>query len=406
VSNETQVNVGPFNLPLGRPANATVRGQFSRSGYNVQVQGDAEVQRLLEVARTVGLPVPQPAATGEALLDLHVGGGWAGFVPAAVTGTARLHSVRARVRGLNKPLEIASANIELTPNSAEVHKLIASVGGNTWRGLLTVPRQCATPQACPIRFDLHADEFATDELAGLVNTVPGGQPWYRFLSSSWQPKPYLATLRAVGILTASRVLIHNLAANRVSAEVDLKQGRLQLSNLRADVLGGRHSGVWQVDFTVNPPAYRGSGRLEKVALGQIAEAMHDNWVTGTANVDYRAATLGWTKADLLSRADGRFQLEARDGSLPHLTLAGESGPMRVNRFVGQLVLRDGRFEIEQGKLQTPGSIYQLSGTASLTRVLDIKLTRDGAHGFSITGTLNQPRVAVSTTPETQAALKP
>ena len=52
--------------PLGRPANATVRGQFSRSGYNVQVQGDAEVQRLLEVARTVGLPAPQPAATGEA----------------------------------------------------------------------------------------------------------------------------------------------------------------------------------------------------------------------------------------------------------------------------------------------------------------------------------------------------
>ncbi len=406
VTNEAQVNVGPFNLPLGRPANATVRGQFSRSGYNVQVQGDAEVQRLLEVARTVGLPAPQPAATGEALLDLHVGGSWAGFVPAAVTGTARLHAVRARVRGLNKPVEIASANIELTPNSAEVRKLIASVGGNTWRGSLTVPRQCATPQACPIRFDLHADEFATDELAGLVNTAPGSQPWYRFLSSSSQPKPYLATLRAVGNLTAGRILIHNLAVNRVSAEVDLKQGRLQLSNLRADVLGGRHSGEWQVDFTVNPPAYRGNGRLEKVALGQIAEAMHDNWVTGTANVDYRAAMTGWNKADLLSRADASFQLEARDGSLPHLTLAGESGPLRVNRFVGHLLLRNGRFEIEQGKLQTPGSIYQLSGTASLTRVLDIKLTRDGAHGFSITGTLNQPLVAISTTPETQAALKP
>ena len=166
------------------------------------------------------------------------------------------------------------------------------------------------------------------------------------------------------------MLIHNLAANRVSAEVELEQGRLQLSNLRADVLGGRHTGEWQVDFTVNPPAYRGRGTLEKIALGQIAEAMHDNWITGTANVEYRADTLGWTKAELLSHADASFQVEARDGSLPHLTLAGESGPLRVNRFAGRLLLRHGKFEIEQGKLQTPGSIYQLSGTASLGRVLD------------------------------------
>ena len=98
--------------------------------------------------------------------------------------------------------------------------------------------------------------------------------------------------------------------------------------------------------------------------------MHDAWITGTANVEYRADTLGWTRAELLSHADAGFQMEARDGSLPHLTLAGESGPLRVNRFVGRLLLRDGKFEIDQGKLQTPGGIYQLSGTASMDRVLD------------------------------------
>jgi hypothetical protein len=201
-------------------------------------------------------------------------------------------------------------------------------------------------------------------------------------------------------------LIHSLVANRVSAEVELEQGRLQLSDLRGDVLGGRHTGEWQMDFTVNPPTYHGNGTLEKVALGQIAEAMHDAWITGTANVEYRADTLGWTKAELLSHTDAGFQLEARDGSLPHLTLAGDSSPLRVNRFVGRLLLRDGKFEIEQGKLQTPGGIYQLSGTASRGRVLDFKLARDGARGFNITGTVDQPRVAISATPETQAALKP
>ena len=85
-SEEPRVEVGPFNLALGRPANATVRGQFSRSGYNFVVQGDAEVQRLLEVARTIGLPAPQPAANGEARINLRVGGGWAGF---AASGSHR-----------------------------------------------------------------------------------------------------------------------------------------------------------------------------------------------------------------------------------------------------------------------------------------------------------------------------
>ncbi len=403
---DPRVDVGPFNLALGRTTSATVRGQFSRSGYNFLVQGDAEVQRLLEVARTIGLPAPQPAASGEARISLHVGGGWAGFAAATVTGTAQLLSVHARVRGLNEPVEISSASIELTPDTSEIRKLTASVAGITWRGWLTVPRQCEKAQACPIRFDLHADELVTDELSGLVNELPGTEPWYRFLSSPAQPKPYLASLHAVGKLTASRVVIHNLVANRVSAEVELEQGRLQLSNLRGDVLGGRHTGEWQVDFTVNPPRYHGTGALEKIALGQIAEAMHDAWITGTASVDYRADTTGWTKAELLSHADAGFQVEARDGSLPHLTLAGDSGPLRVNRFVGRLLLRDGKFEIDQGKLQTPGGIYRLSGTTSLGRVLDFKLARDGTRGFNITGTVSQPRVAVSTTPETQAALKP
>lgn len=403
---DPRVNVGPFNLALGGNTSATVRGEFSRSGYNFLVQGDAEVQRLLEVARTIGLPVPQPSAGGEARLNLHVGGGWAGFAAATVTGTAQLHSVHARMRGLNTSVEISSASIELTPDNSEVRKLTASVAGNTWRGSMTVPRQCEKPQACPIRFDLHADEFVTNDLSGLANELPGTEPWYRFLSSPAQPKPYLASLHAVGKLTASRVEIHNLVANRVSAEVELEQGRLQLSNLHGDVLGGRHTGEWQVDFTVNPPTYHGNGALERVALGQIAEAMHDAWITGTANVEYRADTVGWTKAELLSHADAGFQVEARDGSLPHLTLAGDSGPLRVNRFVGRLLLRAGKFEIDQGKLQTPGGVYQLSGTASLGRVLDFKLARDGAPSFNITGTVDQPHVAVSTTPETQAALKP
>ena len=404
--NDPRIDVGPFNVALGRPTPAAVRGQVSRSGYDFLIQGDTEVQRLLEVARTIGLPAVQPAASGEARISLHVAGSWAGFSPASVTGSATLRTVRARMRGLTQPVEVSSATVDLTPNSAEVSKLNASAAGNTWHGSLSLPRKCDTPRGCAIRFDLHTDEFVSDRLSGQLSGVPGKQPWYRFLSSPSQSRPYLASLYATGKLTASRVLVHNLVASRVSSEVELEQGRLRLSNLHAEMLGGQHSGEWQVDFTANPPAYHGNGSLEKMVLGQVAEAMHDSWITGTANVAYRADTQGWTRAELVSHADASLQVEARDGSLPHLTLAGESDPLRVNQFTGQLLVRDGKLQIEQGKLQTPGGIYQVSGTASPGRVLDFRLARDGAHGFNITGTLHQPRVAISATPDTRAALKP
>ena len=411
LNSQPHVDIGPFNLALGRPASATVRGQVSRSGYNLLVQGDAEVQRLLEVSQTVGLPALQTSATGEVHINLQVGGNWAGFAAPAVTGSAVLHSVHARLRGLNEPLEIASATISLTPSTAEVQKVTATAVGNTWHGSLTIPRQCDTQRACPVRFDLHAGDIATDILSSLVNAAPGKEPWYRFLSSPakaspTQPRPYLASVHAIGKLTADHVLIRSLTASRVSAEVELDQGRLRLSNLRGDVLGGRHTGEWRVDFSADPPTYSGNGTLEKVVLSQLAEAMHDAWITGSANVSYVASTHGWNKLDLLANADANLQMEVRDGSLPHLTLAEDAGPLHVTRFAGRVLLRDGKFEIEQGKLQTPSGIYQLSGTASMTRVLDVKLTGEGTHGFDISGTLTQPHVVVNPTAETQAALKP
>ena len=407
---ETRVDVGPFNLGLGGPANATVHGQFSRSGYNLVVQGDAEVQRLLDLARTAGLPTPQLAANGEAHINLHVGGNWADFAAPVVTGTALLSSIQARLRGLNEPVELASASLSLTPDATEVQKLVVVAAGNTWRGSLSMPRQCNTPHTCPIRFDIRADEIVADAL-GVAGAVSGKQPWYRFLSSPAQSsrsqsRPYLASVHAIGRLSASRVLLHNLVANRVTADVELEQGRLQLRNLSGEILGGRHTGEWTADFTASPPTYSGNGTLEKIALGQLAEAMHDGWITGTASLGYLANTLGWSRPELISSATAILQVEARDASLPHLTLAGENGPLRVTRLVGRLHLRDGKFEIEEGKLQTPSSIYQVSGTASLDRALDIKLARDGARGFNVTGTLTEPHVVMNTTPETQAALKP
>ena len=373
----------------------------------MQVRGDAQIQRLLQVARIVGLPTVLPAADGIAKVDLKVAGAWSAFAAPQIAGQAQLRTIRAEVRGLNEPLEIASADLLLAADEVQVNNVVASVAGGTWRGSLTLPRQCAGPDACPLRFDLHANEIATTKLNELLNPRPGPRPWYRFLSSdSRSAAPYLLTLTASGKLSANLLSIGKLAGSRVSANVELEHGHLRIYDLKAEVLGGKHVGEWNVDFTTRPPRYGGTGKLEKVSLGQLAQTMHDNWITGTASAAYRMNASGLTAADLLSSAHASLQVEASDGTLPHVELPDGTGPLQVRRFVGRLLLDGGKFEIQEGKLDTPSSIFEVAGTATLSRILNVKLTRPGVHSFNITGTLPEPRVAEAAAPETQAALKP
>jgi hypothetical protein len=406
VAPESRLIVGPFNLALGRPAPATVRGWASRSGYSFSVQGDARLQHLLQLARTVGIPAPQPAADGIAKVDLQIAGAWSGFVPPRATGKAQLHSIRAELRGVNAPLEIASANLLLTANQIDVQNLAASIAGTSWRGALVLPRPCATPDLCPIRFDLHADEIATDRLNEVFNPSVRKQPWYRLLSSPPPGVPYLLKVNATGKLAADKVVIRKLVGSRVSANVELSKGKLRLSELRGDVLGGAHKGEWVADFTAQSPEYSGSGTLEKIALNQLSESMSDDWITGSATANYRVKASGLNAAELLASASSTLKVDAWDGLLRHVALGETAVPLHMHRLAAHLFLHDGEFEIQEGSLETPVGIYQVSGTASLTRILDLKLTKEGAAGFNITGTLTEPHVAPIVSSETQAALKP
>jgi len=404
---EAHLDMGPFTLPLGRPTPAVLRGWASRAGYSFYVQGDAQVSRLLQLARTFGIPSAQPVVMGTARIDLKIAGQWSGFAPPKVTGTAQLDDVRADVRGLNAPLEIASANLHFAEDQLQIQNVSATVGESQWTGSLSLPRHCNSPQACAVSFNLHTEELNTDQLNELFNPHPRKRPWYHLLSPSLMPRPSILTeLQAAGKLTATRMVVRNLAVNHVSADAELQSGKLTLSDLHADVLGGKHTGEWQADFSVQPPVYSGTGSLDKVSLEEFAKSMHDGWITGTARTSYRLTTSGYTTAELLNSATGTLEFEMRNGTLPHIAMVTAPAPFRIRLFKASLILVDGKLQIQEGKLDASDGIYQVSGTASLGRNLNIRMARDGAHAFSITGTVAEPRVVRVSGPETQAALKP
>jgi len=402
-----RLDIGPFPVVLGRLNPATIQGWISASGYDLTLQGDAQVRRLLQAARLVGISAARINADGAVRADLQLAGSWAQMTMPRATGKAQLRGVTAEMRGMSTPLEIASANLTLTPEEIDVQNLAAAAAGTSWKGSLIVLRLPSEPWIGPVRFDLNVDELTTDELNRAFNPRGGARPWYGFLSSgSTSTAPYLLSVNASGRLTAERVVAGKIEASRVSGNVELANGKLRLTSLRGELLGGKHLGEWQADFTAKPPVYSGRGRVEQAELGQLAKHRNDGWISGSATASYQVTASGTTAAELLASAVGSMQVDLANGELPHVTLTDAGGPLTLRRLTAGLSLRDGKFEVRDGRLETPESVYQLSGTALMNAVVNLKLTRSHASGFSITGPVTEPRVLAIVDPETAASLKP
>jgi len=416
-ANGLRVEYGPFPLALGQSAPAQARGWIGRSGYSMVIRGDGQVSRTLRLASLLGLPALKATVEGAAQMNVEIAGSWTGNVSGAsgfsspkVTGDVQLNNVRATVRGVNGSLEISSAVVHLLPDEARVDKLSARAADARWTGSVSLPRGCGMPGACVIHFNLNTESVGLSNLRAWVGSQPSERRWYQVLSSVGPTAPsFLQDLRASGKVTVARLQIRNISAERVTAALDLDHGKLRISDLRADLMGGKHHGEWQADFTVSPPVYTGSGTFTAMSLQQAADAMHDSWVSGTAGGTYRLSGTGANSREFWQSAEGELQFDLRDGVLPHVTLKDDEGPLRVAHWQGRARLHEGEIDLDKGKLISSAGAYEISGSASLGRALDFKLNSGegksaGASVYSITGTVWEPRVELLA-PEEQARLK-
>jgi hypothetical protein len=214
----------------------------------------------------------------------------------------------------------------------------------------------------------------------------------------------LSGLALTGSISANRLLLGRVTASHLTADLTVEESKVQLSHVRAALWGGQHNGEWQLDFSGRQPIYSGAGTLDRAALAQLSTAMGDDWASGGVSLRYHMKAAGWTKTDLGASLVSAADFDVRDAVLRHITLAAGAKPLRARRFTGQLALKDGEFTLHAGKLLALDGIYQVSGTALVDSKLNIKLVRDSAHAFDITGTLGAPRVVPASRPQTEAAL--
>lgn len=402
---------GPTPLDAGH---ALVRGWINRSAYDIAFSGDIEVARTLRLGRMIGLPVPTANPEGSAQLDLQIAGAWrgqngvtvAGFIGPQITGTARLRNVRLAIRDTG-PVEIVSADVQLSPDTVEVEKLNADAAGATWTGSLEIPRGCTMPEACSARFALNAQEIVLGQLEAWVHPTPKKRPWYQVLEGTPAGPSFLARVRASGSVTAASFKIHSVTATHVAAKLDLDKGNLQISTLTADVFGGKHRGEWRADFSLKPAVCSGSGSLAGLSLASVATAMKNPWITGTADARYEVK--GRCPAEFWQSAEGTMQVEMKEGVLPNFLVGEDATALRITRLRGQVRLHAGNLEIDGAKLDSPEGAYEVTGTATLQRELALKMTRSpgspAAGAYAISGTLAKPTVTPLARAE-QARLKP
>lgn len=404
---EPKLEIGPLHVPFGKPTPMTVQGEIWREGYDFEFLGEAQLKRFLEAARAIGIAAPQPNMEGSTKVDLQIAGRWSNSLPPRIVGSAQVRGVRAQVRGFNAPLEIGSTSLILTQDEIRVHSLVASAVGTSWRGSLLIARPCVATDACAVNFNLHADEVDVSRLNQLLNPHATHEAWYRALSSTVsEGTPYLMTINAFGKLNVDRLIVGKLVGQSATANVELESGKLRLSNFQASLLDGRHSGEWAADFTMKPPQFSGSGVFEHAELEQLADVMNENWIAGSGTVTYRASASGLTSSELISSATANLQIDVTDGVLPHVMLTAAAGPLQIRRLLAHLQLHEGKLDFRTGQIETGDDIFHLSGTVSLAQILDLKLTRSDASGFSVTGSLNQPHISQLSPSETRAALRP
>jgi hypothetical protein len=398
-----QIEVGPFDMLSGRSNSVQVHAWLSKDGYQASVRGDAGIRRLLQSARMMGIAAPSVNAEGSSTVDLTVAGAWNGDPP-TISGTAQLHSVQAAIRGVNEPVHIATANLVISDDEVKVLHVSGSAADATWRGSMRISRPCATPKDCRFQFNLRTPQLSAAGLNKYLNPALQKRSWYKFLSITGGKPSYLLQARAGGKITVDKLVLGNTSASHFTTELRLEDGRITLSGLNAELFGGTVSGDWQADFTSKPPAYRGSGDLEKVSLADVSELMHDGWIQGTGDIKYQLIASGSNLRDVLDSASLNGDFSISDATFPHIVLTSRSGPLQAETFSGSVQLHEGEFSFDSAKLETENGVYNVSGTASSAGALNLKLIGEASSGFTLSGTVLETRVSANST--TAASLKP
>jgi AsmA family len=465
-------HLAPVHASLGSASSATLAGILTSSGLVLHMDGPADLRDLSQLARAMHSPVLSGgihSIRGTAQIALTLRSTWLPqsnpavlldavpentpnlsarpvpwFASSRWEGTVQIHNATVQLSSFPGAIQIARGQVNLTDSAVEWNGLTGAYAHIPFDGSIRWETSCSTSRPpCARTFTLHTADLNVDRLQGVLRRTIAGAGLLEHLNPWAAGAPQLPEI--TGTFEADMLSAGKLSLKNASLQLHLQGHRADLVAISGRVFGGTLSGLPDdvsegvlngkaaaealPAATTDPVValQSGAGSAQwgdgapiytlRVALGNIqpnlvAALWHEKWGRGTATVEIRLKTHGWSTGDLAQNASGNFAIDWRGGTLaaalpsPASSVADADSAGKVNvmpgvtrfqrlRAVGhldneKLTLEFGQLALasQTGRRQAASlGIQSLSGTVTFSRVLDLRMQPSGV---SITGPLDMP----------------
>ena len=471
-------DLAAVHASMGSASSATLTGTLTSSGLTLHMDGPADLSDLSQLARAMNSPVLSGgihSVRGAAQMAVTLRSNWlpqsnpdvlvatapnsatnlpaqpvSWFVSSQWNGTVHIHNATVQLSSFPGAIQIAGGQVNLSDTAVEWNGLTGTYAHIPFDGSIRWETSCeASRPPCARMFTLHTANLNVDRLQGVLRRTIAASgllehlnPW----AAGATELPEIGGIFKADILSAGKLSLKN-----ASLQLHLQGHRADLVAISGNIFGGTLSGLPEdasgggsngKTVTEARPAsttasvatiQSGAGSAQwgngapiytlRVALGNVqpdlvAAMWREKWGRGTASVEIRLKTQGWSTGDLANNASGNFSIDWRGGafaaSLPSpvssAVTADSTGAVNVvpglirfqrMRAVGHF--RDEKLTLEFGQLAladqagrrqvlTPET-QSLSGTVTFSRVLDLQMQPSGV---SITGPLDMPVMKATT----------
>jgi len=367
--------------------------QYTSVSPNVDatLKTSGKVDELLNIAKAYGVSGTQgTSGSGTVTLDVHATGPIKNTEAMRFSGSGALQNASLKTPTLKQPLNVRSANVQFTQNSANITNLAASLGSTNASGNLSMTNF----QAPNLKFALTIDKLNVTELEQITGNAPQQKPQKApqkraalgTLVPSAEAAPakpaqpgMLQSATGNGTITVGTIQYKQTVLTNVRSNVALNRGVIQLNPLTSQLYGGQENGTVTVDTRPNPMTYAVNAKLSGVDANGLLSSMSSmkNTLYGTMGANTNITFATPDSGDIAQTLNGTMTLTLANGKLMKLDLPGELS--KIGKFGGvtpkgytAISQMNGTFNIRNGVADTNDMKAALDiGTMAATGTINL-----------------------------------
>lgn len=391
-SSVARAEIEPFMLDLG--GDAQVSASFDTQGYQMSVRGPVDWQRLLQAAIAIGLRPPPNDLQGSGTINARYAGEWHHFGAPTVSGEAQIDNAKLSLRGFSEPLTVSAGVLNFDGASFQASKIAGAFAhsGIEFVGSFSGTRQCEKHVICNVNFSIETPELRERAVLELLK-ARSGLPLPFFSSGHEFEAKWLLEIPSSGSITANRLAVGNLRAEKASALVEVGNAQVSLHHWVAALFDGQHEGDWTFDFSGPEPRVQGAGTLRHAQMEQARAAFDDRTGMGIFDLDYRIAMRGDRPDQLRSSASGSGNFTWSNGTFAKTYPPAESTTIHFGNWSGRFTIEKERVTVLDSRMDSSSGLQEVSGEILFNRQWNLRFVRANATGVVASG-----RVANSMAP--------